>query len=49
MRLVVSAHVDQQARGVVSDHVEELSLKLELVDLVLTVSPGLSWLAVKPV
>ena len=34
---MVSAHVDQQARGVVSDHVEELSLKLELVDLVLTV------------
>ena len=37
--LIVSADVDHQTGRVVSHHVEELSLKLELVDLVLAVSP----------
>jgi len=40
MGLIVSADVDHQSGGIVSHHVEELSLHLELVDLVLTVSPG---------
>ena len=40
MGLIVSANVDHQTGGVVSHNVEELSLKLELVDLVLAVSPG---------
>ena len=38
--LIVSANVDHQTGRVVSHYVEELSLKLELVDLVLAVSPG---------
>ena len=38
--LIVSANVDHQTGGIVSHHVEELSLQLELVDLVLSVSPG---------
>ena len=37
--LIVSANVDHQTGRIVSHHVEELSLKLELVDLVLSVSP----------
>ena len=37
--LIVSANVDHQTGGVVSYNVEELSLKLELVHLVLSVSP----------
>ena len=37
--LVVSANVDHQTGRIVSHHVEELSLQLELVDLVLSVSP----------
>ena len=38
--LIVSANVDHQTGRVVPHHIEELSLKLELVDLVLTVPPG---------
>ena len=38
--LIVSANVDHQTSWIVSHHVEELSLQLELVDLVLSVSPG---------
>ena len=37
--LVVSANVDHQTGRIVSHHVEKLSLQLELVDLVLSVSP----------
>ena len=37
--LIVSADVDHQTGGIVSHHVEELSLQLELVDLVLAVPP----------
>ena len=37
--LIVSANVDHQTGGIMPHHVEELSLKLELVDLVLPVSP----------
>ena len=40
VRLVVSADVYHQPGGVVSHHVQELSLELELVDLVLPVPPG---------
>ena len=39
VRLIVSADVDHQTGRIVSHHVEELSLQLELVDLVLSVSP----------
>ena len=38
--MIVSANVDHQTSWIVSHHVEELSLPLELVDLVLSVSPG---------
>ena len=37
--LIVSADVDHQTGRIVSHHVEELSLQLELVDLVLSVPP----------
>ena len=37
--LIVSADVDHQTGRIVSHHIEELSLQLELVDLVLSVSP----------
>ena len=38
--LIVSANVDHQPGRIVSHHVQELSLQLELVDLVLSVPPG---------
>ena len=43
VRLIVSADVDHQTGRIVSHHVEELSLQLELVDLVLSVPPRQQW------
>ena len=37
--LIVSANIDHQPGRIVSHHIQELSLQLELVDLVLSVSP----------
>lgn len=39
-RMMVTANVDNEASGVVSDHVEKLSVKTQRVDLILTISPG---------
>ena len=37
--LIVSANVDHQTGRIVSHHIQELSLQLQLVDLVLSVPP----------
>ena len=36
---MIPANVDNEARGVVSDHIKKLSLKTQRVDLILTISP----------
>lgn len=38
-RMMIPANVDNEARGVVSDHIKKLSLKTQRVDLILTISP----------
>ena len=38
-RMMITPNVDNKARGVVSDHVKELSVKTQRVDLILTISP----------
>ena len=38
-RMMIPANVDNEACGVVSDHIKKLSLKTQRVDLILTISP----------
>ena len=38
MRMVIATNVYNEARGVVSDHVEKFSLKTQLVNLILAIS-----------
>ena len=43
MRMVIATNVYNEARGIVSDHVEKFSLKTQLVNLILAISSWQHW------